>query len=86
VPVPHQKSITTSVGSTLPPPLIVTKTAGEQTVHVTFTSSGPPILRCSTNYTIVQQRKVTGTTVTTSSSMSASDSIPHRYQGSNPLR
>jgi hypothetical protein len=73
-PVPHQKIVITSPGSTFSPPLIVTNAAGEQTINVTFTSTGPPIARCSANYTIVRQGEVTRTTDTTSTSMSARDS------------
>jgi hypothetical protein len=59
---------------TYPPPAVVTNIAGEQMIHVTFTSTGQPKWSCSANYTIVHQDEMTRTIGATSISMSARDS------------
>jgi len=71
---PHSTMTRPETRPTYPPPAVVTNIAGEQMIHVTFTSTGPPISSYSANYTIMQQDEVTRTVGATSVSMSARDS------------
>lgn len=79
---PRQRSIATSgrISTPTAPTTTVTHPSREQTVHVTFSSTGPPISSCYANYTIVRQANTTGTSTATRTTMSARDSsVPQHH-------